>query len=85
MAVINLKKALVYIEIRVQGFSRSLATILSSDFRNARWLSQFGNDNFEKSKIMLKFGMGVFEVSDHDLAIIYSKLKITEPIWRLEI
>ena len=68
-------KCYVFIEIRVQGFSRSMITIVQSDFRNSRWLSQFGNDKFEKR---LNYDQiwytGVFEVPDHDLAIIHSKL-----------
>ena len=45
--------------------------ILQSDFRNSRLLSQFGNKQFEKR---LNYDQiwytGVFEVADHDLAII---------------
>ena len=75
MAVKSSEKASVFIEIRVQGFSRSLITILQSDFRNSRLLSQFGNVKFEKR---LNYDQiwytGVFEVADHDLAIINSTL-----------
>ena len=50
-------------------------TILQSDFGNSRLLSQFGNDKFEKR---LNYDQiwytGVFEVADHDLAIIHSTL-----------
>ena len=49
-----------------------MITILQSDFRNSRLLSQFGNDKFEKR---LNYDQiwytGVFEVGDHDLALIH--------------
>ena len=62
-------------EIKVQGFSRSMITILQSDFRNSRLLSQFGNDKFEKRLNHDQIWYtGVFEVANHDLAIIHSTL-----------
>ena len=72
MAVKNSKKLRSLSKLE---FSRSMITILQSDFRNSRWLSQFGNDKFEKRlNYDLIWYTRVFEVADHDLAIIYSKL-----------
>ena len=52
-----------------------MITSLQSDFRNSRLLSQIGNDKFEKR---LNYDQiwytGVFEVADHDLAIVHSTL-----------
>ena len=81
MAVKNSKKDEVFIEIRVQGFSRSLITIVPSDIRNSRWLSQFGNDKFEKRFNYAQIWYtAVFEVADHDLAIRLSKCMVLETI-----
>ena len=49
--------------------------ILQSDFRNSRLLSQFGNAKFEKRlNYDQMWYTEVFEVADHDLAIIHSTL-----------
>ena len=67
MALKNSKKGQVIIEIRVQGFPRSMITILPSKFRNSRWLSQFENDKFEKRLNHNQIWYtGGFEVADHD-------------------
>ena len=57
-------------------------TILQSDFRNSRLLSQFGNDKFEKR---LNYDQiwytGVSEVADQDFVIGLLKFKMADIIW----
>ena len=52
--------------------------ILTSDFRNSRWLSQFGNGKFEERLNYAQiWDTAVFEVADYVLAIRLLKFNMS--------
>ena len=69
------RDVLILLKNSIKGFQKPMFTILQSDFRNSRCLSQFGNDKFEKRlNYDQNWYIEVFEVYDHDLDIMHSKL-----------